>query len=103
MKHSLLHILSRFKYIIAFIVFVIFIGFVGDHSIINRIRQKAEISELQKKIADARDCFLTDSLAYEALQKDPEAVRVIARENYYMKNTGEDVFMIPDEQSDEDE
>jgi cell division protein FtsB len=38
-----------------------------------------------------------------AIDKDPEAVREIAREYYYMKNSGEDVFMIKDEKGEEDE
>ena len=35
------------------------------------------------------------------LEKDNEAVRKIARERYFMKNSGEDVFMISDEESEE--
>lgn len=103
MKQTFLHIVSRFKYLIALVVFVIFIGFVGEHSIINRIHQKREISELQNKISSERDCFVSDSMQCIAIDKDPEAVREIAREYYYMKNSGEDVFMIKDEKGEEDE
>ena len=102
MKQTILHIISRFKYIIAFGIFVVFVGFVGDHCVINRIRQKSEISNLKNKIASERDRFISDSLAYLSLQKDPDAVRKIAREHYYMKNSGEDVFMISDAPEDED-
>ncbi len=102
MKQTILHILSRFKYIIAFGIFVVFIGFVGEHSIINRIRQKSEISSLKNKIASERDRFVSDSLAFISLQKDPETVRKIAREHYYMKNSGEDVFMISDSSEEEE-
>ena len=98
MKQTILKIVSRFKYLIAFAIFVVFIGFVGDHCLINRIRQKSEISELKSKIEAERSRFESDSLAYLSLQQDPEAVRKIARERYYMKNSGEDVFMIEDEE-----
>jgi len=100
MKQTILRLVSRFKYIIALGIFVVFIGFVGDHCLINRIRQKSEISELKGKIEAERNRFERDSMDYIALQTDPAAVIKIAREQYYMKNSGEDVFMISD---DEDE
>ncbi len=101
MKQTIIKIVSRFKYWIAFIVFVVFIGFIGEHSLINRIRQKQEISELKSKIASERSRFEADSLEMIALKTDPEATRKIAREQYYMKNAGEDVFMINDETEEE--
>ncbi len=37
-----------------------------------------------------------------ALDNDIDAVRKIARERYYMKNSGEDVFLIQDTEDDEE-
>ena len=101
MRHTILHIVSKFKYLIALVIFIVFIGFVGDHCLINRFRQKSEISELKEKIAAERAKFEADSTTLVALKTDPDAVRKIARERYYMKNSGEDVFMITDEEESE--
>lgn len=91
--------LSKFKYIIALVIFGVFMIFIGEHSWINRIQRKNEINNLQNKIAQEELRFEEDSLAIVALDSDIESVRKIARERYFMKNTGEDVFMIEDEET----
>ena len=95
-------VISKFKYIIALSVFAIFILFIGDHCWVKRLQRKNEIAELKEKIAVEEQKFEEDSLELIALDTDIDAVRRIARERYYMKNSGEDVFLIEDEE-DEDE
>lgn len=99
MKHPIRKLLSKFKYVIALSIFAIFILFVGEHSWINRLQRKSEIAELNRKIAIEEEKFEKDSIAMSLLEKDNDAVRKIARERYFMKNSGEDVFMISDEES----
>lgn len=94
--------ISKFKYLIALAIFAIFTVFVGDHCWLKRMQQKNEISELQDKIAALDEQFEEDSLAILALDTDIDAVRKIARERYYMKNTGEDVFLIKDQEEEEE-
>ena len=96
MKIKISRLLFKTRYFIAIIVFGIFIGFVGDHCLIKRIQQKSEIATLKSKIAAERMKFEEDSLSLVALTTDDDAVRKIARERYFMKNNGEDVFMIND-------
>ena len=103
MKIKISRLLFKTRYFIAIIVFGIVIGFVGDHCLIKRIHQKSEIATLKSKIAAERMKFEEDSLALVALSTDEDAVRKIARERYFMKNSGEDVFMINDEELAEDE
>lgn len=93
-------LLSKFKYLIALTVFAIFIIFIGDHCWIKRLQRKNEISDLKEKIASIDQQFEDDSIAILAIETDIDAVRKIARERYYMKNSGEDIFLIKDEEED---
>lgn len=103
MKIKFSKLLFKTRYILALLIFGIFIGFVGDHSVIKRIKQKNEIASLKSKIAAERMQFEEDSLSLVALNTDNDAVRKIARERYYMKNNGEDVFMISDNQPEDED
>ncbi len=101
MNHPIRHYLSKFKYVIALAVFAVSIGFIGENSIVERIKRKQEIADLEAKIAEERRKFEEDKQTLEDLKNDPEAVRRVAREKYHMKTEQEDVFIILDE-GDED-
>ena len=97
MKHPVRHYLSKFKYFIALAIFFVSIGFIGEHSITERIKRKQEIATLQSKIAEQQRKFEEDHHELELLKSDPDAVRRVAREKYFMKRSNEDVFIIEDE------
>ena len=97
MKHPIRHYLSKFKYIIALVIFIVSIGFIGEHSITERLKRKQEIATLQGKIAEQQRKFEEDNRILEELKSDPDAVRRVAREKYFMKRSNEDVFIIEDE------
>ena len=90
------HILLKYRYILVAAIFIVVIGFVGDHSLVNRIKQKQEISELKEKIDKQVELYNSDKQKLEDLKTDPEAVKRVAHERYYMKTDGEDVFVIED-------
>lgn len=94
--HKSRHSLSWIKYAVATLIFAVSIGFVGENSVLRRIERKKEISELQQKIAEQQQRFAEDHQALERLKNDPEEVRRVAREHYYMKKDNEDVFIIED-------
>ena len=95
-------VINKFKYVIALLIFAVVMIFVGDHCWLKRLERKKEISELKEKIEKEDAKFLEDSLELIALDNDIDAVRKIARERYYMKNSGEDVFLIQDTEDDEE-
>ena len=97
MNHPVRHYLSKFKYIIASAVFVVSLCFIGEHSCVERRKRSAEIVELKSKIAEQQRRFAEDKAQLDELKKNPEAVRRVAREKYYMKTSNEDVFIIEDE------
>ena len=96
MKHPVRHYLSKFKYFIALAIFIISIGFVGDNCILQRIKHKQEIADLEHGIAEQKQIFSTDSTTLASLKNDVDALRTVAREEYYMKQADEDVFIIKD-------
>ena len=101
MNQAVKNFYSKFKYSIKYMValgiFIAMIGFVGEHCLRERYKRKVEITDLQMKIKEQRQKFNKDNKELERLKKDPEAVRKVAREKYFMKTSNEDVFIIEDE------
>lgn len=87
---------TKVKYAVALAVFIVSIGFVGDSCIVERIKQKEEIASLKEKIRMQKKRFREDKATLEKLKKDPDEIRRVAREKYYMKTENEDIFIIED-------
>lgn len=98
MSPKLKTFLLKAKYPLALIVFGVFIGFVGESSLINRCSHKAEISRLESEIEELETKFEADKETLRRLENEPEAIKEIAREKYYMKTAEEDVYIIADEE-----
>lgn len=98
MKHPVRHYLSKFKYLIALGIFVFTIGFVGESCVVERIKNKEEIARLEKEIAELQQTESANMAMLQELQDDPDALRRVARERYYMKQADEDVYIIADEE-----
>ena len=84
----------KYKYLISIIVFAVLIGFVGDHCLMKRFAQKQEIAELKSEIAEQKNTYKRDKIELERIQNNPEAVKRVAHEKYYMKTEDEDIFVI---------
>lgn len=103
MSQKFKNILLKCKYPITIIVFGVFIGFVGESSLTNRFEQKKEIEQLETEIEEYSLKFEKDKETLNRLKHDPEAIKEIAREKYYMKTEQEDIFIIEDTEDDENE
>lgn len=97
MKHPIRHYLSKFKYIIALGIFVFTTGFVGETCVVERIKNKEVIAKLEKEIAELEQTKSANMAMLQELQDNPDALRRVAREKYYMKQVDEDVYIIADE------
>jgi len=86
------------KYVLAFAIFAIAITFFGESSLINRMSQKKEIDKLSTEIEEQQQKFKNDRETLNSLKNDPEALKRVARERYYMKAEDEDIFVIEDEE-----
>lgn len=96
---SFRHLLFKIKYLIAFVVFALCITFLGESSLVNRLEQKREIARLKSEIDEQQRHFDADHEELIRLKRDPEAVRQVARERYYMKTVDEDIFVIEDDET----
>ena len=97
MKHPIRHYLSKFKYIIALGIFVFTTCFVGETCVVERIKNKEVIAKLEKEIAELEQTRSANMAMLQELQDNPDALRRVAREKYYMKQVNEDVYIIADE------
>ena len=84
------------KYIISIIVFLVWIFFFDRNDFFTQHERKQELKKLQtsalfyeKEIAQTRK-NLTE------LNNDPAVLEKMARENFYLKRNGEEIFIVTD-------
>lgn len=98
MRRNIKHFLFKLKYLFALIIFAVAITFFGEGSLINRFAQWEEIDKLRSEIDDYQRKFNQDHETLNSLKNDPDALKQVARERYYMKTPDEDIFVIEDEE-----
>lgn len=94
---KIISFIFKYKYLLTFVVFAWLICFVGENSLINRYEQKKEISRLKSEIDEYNRIFENDKETLNRLKSDPEAIKEVARELYYMKTEDEDIYVVKDE------
>lgn len=99
----LLWLLGRFKYVIVIVGGVLLITVLGENSLLQRYRYSRQIVELEDEIERQDIRFAKDSIRLEEMERNPEEVRRIARERYFMKASDEDIFVLSDEIEDKNE
>jgi len=97
MSNAITRNASWLKYLITIAIFVATIGFIGENCIVERVKHKREIRDLNARIIEQQERFERDSVTLQRLKSDPEEVRRVARERYFMKQENEDVFIVEDE------
>ncbi len=85
------------KYIIVTVLAVVLIGFVDENSVWHHIQNKQQISELQDEIAKYSEEHQRNNAQIKMLDSNPKAIEKIARERYFMKEDGEDIFVLSDD------
>lgn len=86
------------KYIVVTVVALPILGFFGENSVWNVISNKRRISELTEEIKQNTDRYEHDQMQIRQLETNPNAIRKIARERYFMKTDDEDIFVLSEEQ-----
>ncbi len=94
MNHTFRHYILKYKYAISITVFAVVIGFIGDNCLIQRFAQQRDIAELKEDINFKINTYKKDELELEKIHNNPEAVKRVAHEKYYMKTEDEDIFVI---------
>ncbi len=93
MRSRIISILKS-KYFIAFAAVLIWLMFFERHSFIHQWQINRDLRELKKDKAFYKDEIYKDSLFIEEIKNDLDALERFARERYYMKKDGEDIFII---------
>ncbi|WP_179351956.1 FtsB family cell division protein [Winogradskyella vidalii] len=92
--------LKPFKniYTIVIVVFVVWMLFFDAHSLLFHHELNTDINELEYQKEHYKNEMAKDSKAIKQLSTD-EGIERTARENYYMKKSNEDIFIIEYEDS----
>lgn len=89
------------KYILVTVVALVLIGFLDENSVLHHIQNKQRISELEEEIHANQIIHQRNKAQIKQLESDPNAIRKIARERYFMKADDEDIFVLSDDSKNE--
>ncbi len=82
------------KYFIATVVFLVVIVFFDDYSLRVSSRLHRQVDGLHAEERALKDAIVADSAANAELKSSLDAKEHYGRENYYMKRSDEDIFVI---------
>ena len=84
--------------VIFFIVLIV--GFIDDNSFMHRFDRRSRMDQLRSEIEVYKNQYETADRQLREMDSNPKAIEKLAREKYYMKRPGEDVFIIRDSEED---
>lgn len=91
-----MNFLRKYKYWIAVtILFVVIMTFFVRNSVLDAVQIQWRINELDDQIDMYRTKAREDSIFIEMLKYD-DFLEKFARENFYMKYDGEEIYIIPE-------
>lgn len=93
-----LRLLARYKYGIVLVVGIAYVGFIDDDSLLRLVEYNIKISDLRSEIAEQREKNEATLRQLHDLRNDPRAIERIARERYFMKADDEDIYVLSDDQ-----
>lgn len=82
------------KYWVAFAVFALVILFIDENNLLVTMKLSRQVNELRSEEARLRKDIVQDSVNNAALRGNLDAIEHYGRENYYMKRSDEDIFVI---------
>ena len=89
--------LSHNKYWIVLIIGILIVGVLDENSFYQRVKYELQIEDLETKIAEYNAQYERDEAQLRELRRNPKAITKIARERYFMKADGEDIFVLSDD------
>ncbi|MDD3320414.1 MAG: septum formation initiator family protein [Paludibacter sp.] len=82
------------KYLIVLVVFTVFITFFDEHNLIDRFNTFRKIKSLEKEQQFYQDEIEATKKKKNELESNNENLEKFAREQYLMKKSNEDIFII---------
>ena len=97
---ALLNWLNHYKYLIVIVVGVLIVGFFDDNSLLRRVKLQLQISKIEDEIDAFNKKNEAEKKELNELKRNPKAIEKIAREQYFMKADDEDIFVLSDDEQD---
>ena len=85
--------------VIFFIILIV--GFIDDNSFMNRFERRNKMGQLRSEIETYKTQYEAADRQLREMDSDPKSIEKMAREKYFMKRKGEDVFVIREAEEDE--
>ena len=95
--NAILNLVGHYKYLIVVVVGVAVVGFLDENSFMHRIKLDMQMSDLQSEIKKYTDRTEADTKLLNELKRNPQSIRKFAREQYFMKDDDEDIFVLSDD------
>lgn len=89
--------IAKNKYFLASAFFIIWMFFFDENDMISRMKVEQEINKLETDKHYYSDQVEKLKEIQRELNENPKALERFAREKYYMKKNGEDVYVFIDE------
>ncbi len=89
------------KYMVVCLIAAVLIGFVDENSVWHHFQNRQKISQLEENIEVQRGIHQRNQERLKELNNNPNAIRKIARERYFMKADDEDIFVLSDDEVNE--
>lgn len=97
---AILNWLNHYKYLIVIVVGVLIVGFFDDNSLLKRVKLQLQISKIEDEIDAFNKKNEAEKKELNELKRNPKAIEKIAREQYFMKADDEDIFVLSDDEQD---
>lgn len=86
--------ISRFKYLVTFLVGSLIVGVLDSNSIYQRMKLQYQIMDLKTEIDKYNKEYKHESEQLRQLERNPKNIERIARERYFMKAIDEDIYVL---------
>lgn len=91
------YLMKRKKYVIVIIVFIIAITLFDQNSVFSQMKLSNELSSLKEQNRYYKEQIVLNKKRLKQLRTDKENLEKFAREQYLMKRSDEDIFVIIEE------
>lgn len=95
--NAILNLVGHYKYLIVVVLGVAVVGFLDENSYMRRVQLDMQMSDLRAEIKKFTERAEADTKLLNELKRNPQSIRKIAREQYFMKADDEDIFVLSDD------
>ena len=87
--------------VIFFIVLIV--GFIDDNSFMHRFDRRSRMGQLRSEIEAYKTQYETADRCLREMDSNPKAIEKMARERYFMKSDEEDIYVLSDDEVNNEE